>query len=214
MRRDQETDRSGNTLAITADARQARALAVRPWLLKTALVLTGVGLLAASSWISIPFYPVPLTMQTLAVLLVGGLLGPRLGVAAVTSYLALGLAGAPMFHNGLGGLVLLVGPTGGYLVGFIPAAFLMGLAGRKGWAASTFRSGAARRWLLVIVGAIAAEIAIYTLGLPWLAFTTGTDAGTAAAMGLTPFLLGDLVKMSIAVLLVCGGKNLLERWGR
>lgn len=213
MGRTRETRRSEGALVVAVDAHQAHVPAVRPWLLKTALVLTGVGVLTASSWVSVPFYPVPLTLQTLAVLLVGGLLGPRMGVAAVTSYLALGLVGAPVFHNGLGGLALLAGPTGGYLAGFVPAAFLMGLAGQGSRSLSAVRWGAPLRWALVAAGAVAAEVAIYSLGVPWLAFTTATDTGTAIAVGLAPFLVGDLVKMSIAVLVVCGGKSLLERRG-
>jgi len=197
--------------AIAADARGARALAVRPMLLKIALVTTGVGVLAASAWISVPFYPVPMTMQTLAVLLVGGLLGPRLGVAAVTSYLVLGLAGAPVFHSGLGGPALLAGPTGGYLMGFVPAVFVMGLASRRGWTPSAGRLGKLHRLALLVGGAVLAEAAIYSLGLPWLAFTTAQDAGTVMAKGLMPFLLADLVKTAVAVTGTYGGKNLLRR---
>jgi biotin transport system substrate-specific component len=204
---------SESTQAIAADARGARALVVRPMLLRIVLVTTGVGVLAASSWISVPFYPVPMTMQTLAVLLVGGFLGPRLGVAAVASYLALGLAGAPVFHSGLGGPALLAGPTGGYLMGFVPAAFLMGLAGRRVGTLSAGRFTKLHKMALLIGGAVAAEAAIYTLGLPWLALTTVKGTGAAVAVGLIPFLLGDLVKTAVAVMAVYGGKNLLGRWG-
>jgi biotin transport system substrate-specific component len=213
MGRTCKTAQSDSALAIAADARGERALTTRSLLLKLALVATGVGVLAASAWISVPFYPVPMTMQTLAVLLVGGLLGPRLGVAAVTSYLALGLAGAPVFHSGLGGPALLAGPTGGYLIGFIPAAFLMGLASRRVWTKSSGRLGVLSRVVLLVGGALLAEVAIYVLGLPWLAFTTVKDAGKAVAVGLAPFLLGDLVKTAVAVTAVYGGKNLLARWG-
>jgi biotin transport system substrate-specific component len=199
--------------AIAADAGAAGALAVRRMLLKIALVISGLGVLTASAWISVPFYPVPMTMQTLAVLLVGGLLGPRLGVAAVVSYIALGLAGAPVFHGGLGGPALLAGPTGGYLMGFVPAAYLMGLAGRCGWASSPGKRGALSRVALLAGGAVLAEVAIYALGLPWLAFTTVKDTGTAVTVGLVPFLLGDLVKTAIAVTALYGGKNLLKRVG-
>ena len=213
MRRTEDTTRPTGTLAATADARGLRALAIRPWLLKATVVLAGVGVLTASSWMSVPFYPVPLTLQTLAVLLVGGFLGPRLGVAAVASYLALGMAGAPVFHNGLGGLAVVAGPTGGYLLGFVPAAYLIGLAGRRGWSKSFARMGMLRKAALVTVGALLAEAAIYALGLPWLALITVQDAGATIAAGLVPFLLGDLVKMAIAVMVICGGKKLLERWG-
>jgi biotin transport system substrate-specific component len=214
MGRSYRISRPERAQVIAADARVAGALAVRPMLVKIALVITGVGVLAASAWTSVPFYPVPITMQTLAVLLVGGLLGPRLGVAAVVSYIALGLVGAPVFHNGLGGPALLAGPTGGYLMGFVPAAYIMGLAGRRGWApSSTGRLGALKRLALLAAGAVLAEVAIYALGLPWLAFTTVKDAGTAVTVGLVPFLLGDLVKTAVAVTALYGGKNLLTRLG-
>jgi biotin transport system substrate-specific component len=215
--------------ATAADGRAARALAVRPLLLgigrathaiaarpmlvKTALVATGVGVLVASAWISVPFYPVPMTMQTLAVLLVGGLLGPRLGAAAVASYVALGLTGAPVFHSGLGGLAVIAGPTGGYLLGFVPAAFLMGLGSRGSFAPSTDRLGLLSRVVLLTCGAVLAEIVIYALGVSWLALFAGMDAQKAIAVGLVPFLLGDLVKMAVAVTAVYGGRNLLARWG-
>jgi hypothetical protein len=142
-----------DSLAIAVDVRNARALALRSLLLKLTLVATGVGVLTASAWISVPFFPVPITMQTLAVLLIGGLLGPRLGVAAVTSYIGIGLAGAPVFHNALAGPALLAGPTGGYLIGFIPAAFFMGLASRRGWTPAAGRLGVIAKvaypgWLL------------------------------------------------------------------
>lgn len=213
MRRTYKTAQRETALAVAADTRGARAVAVRSGLLKTALVLTGVGVLTASAWVSVPFYPVPLTMQTLAVLLIGGVLGPRLGVTAVTSYIVLGLAGAPVFHNGLGGAALVAGPTGGYLMGFVPAVFVMGLASRRGWSSAAGRLGALRRLALLTGGAVLAEVAIYALGVPWLALTTVKHAGAAVALGLVPFLLGDLVKTAVAVTAVYGADNLLTRWG-
>jgi biotin transport system substrate-specific component len=200
--------RPGRALTVTPESRGISALAVRPLLLKATLVTAGVGVLAASAWISVPFYPVPMTMQTLAVLLVGGLLGPRLGVAAVVGYLALGFTGAPVFHGGVGGAAVVAGPTGGYLTGFVPAAFLMGLATRS----AAGRRGMLRRAAIVVVGALSAEVAIYTLGLPWLAFVTGLDVRDTVAGGLIPFVLGDLVKTVTAVVVLCGGRRLLSRW--
>jgi len=105
--------------ALAVDARQTVGAGTRPAVVGVALVAAGIGVLTAGALLSVPFYPVPMTMQTLAVLLVGGLLGPKLGVAAVAGYLALGLAGAPVFHAGLSGPAVLMGPTGGYLAGFL-----------------------------------------------------------------------------------------------
>jgi len=175
-------------------------LSSRPIVATLTAVAVGVGVLTASAWLSVPFYPVPLTMQTLAVLLIGGLLGSRRGVATVASYLALGLAGAPVFQGGTGGPAVFAGHLGGYLVGFLPAAFLMG------WAASRVRASRFLRRSLVAelavlgAGAVLAEAAIYAFGVPWLAFVLfGGSISRAAAAGFFPFLLGDLLKAAVAI---------------
>jgi biotin transport system substrate-specific component len=164
-------------------------------------VLVGIGLLAASARLSVPFYPVPLTMQTLAVLLVGGLLGPTAGAGTVLGYLALGAMGAPVFANGLGGMAVLAGPTGGYLVGFVPAAWLIGWAARKGRSGRRpeTRRGRLAGILRLALGAVAAGAVIYGVGVPWLAVVTGMSLREAVAAGLTPFLLGDLLKTLVAI---------------
>lgn len=175
--------------------RQA-ALTARTLAFQATLAIAGVGLLTASAWLSVPFYPVPLTMQTLAVLLVGGLLGPRLGASAVVGYLCLGLAGAPVFHGGLGGPAVLGGPTGGYLIGFIPAAFLMGAMTRVALA----QRSNLRRLVSLACGTLVAEVAIYAIWLPWLAVLyTGGDLVKAATVGAVPYLLGDLLKAAVAI---------------
>jgi biotin transport system substrate-specific component len=156
--------------------------------------------LTASSWLSVPFYPVPLTMQTLAVLLVGGLLGSRLGVATVASYLVLGLTGAPVFHGGTGGPAAILGPDGGYLIGFLPAAFLMGWVASRARAPRLLRRGLLAELAVLSVGALLAEAAVYALGVPWLAFAyLGGNLSHAAAVGLLPFLIGDLLKAAVAI---------------
>jgi biotin transport system substrate-specific component len=170
---------------------------VRTLALQTTLVVAAVGLLAASAWLSVPFYPVPLTMQTLAVLLIGGLLGPRAGAAAVVGYLALGLAGAPVFHGGLGGAAVLGGPTGGYLIGFVPAAYIMGYACERALRAK--RRSLPGQLCLLAAGALLAELAIYAVGLPWLGLYMGGDLVRAAAVGAVPYLLGDLLKAAVAI---------------
>ena len=181
---------------------------------RTALVLAGVGILAASAWLSVPFYPVPLTMQTLAVLLIGGALGPALGLSSVLGYLALGALGAPVFHGGLGGAIVLAGPTGGYLFGFIPAVVVMGgaarLAGRRVPGAGS--ATAVRRMLVLAVGAVLASAVIYVVGLPWLAVFTGLGLQKALSVGLFPFLLGDLLKAAVAVGAVYLGGRAFSQW--
>jgi biotin transport system substrate-specific component len=184
---------------------------------RIAIVLAAMGLLTASAYLSVPFYPVPLTMQTLAVLLIGGLLGPVAGASSVAAYLALGAAGAPVFHNGLGGAAVLAGPTGGYLVGFVAAAFIMGVAVR--WGARVSRRGVTGATLtgwrslgILALGVAAASAVIYAVGVPWLAVFTGGGLGSAFALGAVPFLLGDLLKGAVAVGALCvGGKALARR---
>jgi biotin transport system substrate-specific component len=179
---------------------------------KAALVLAGIGILAASAWLSVPFYPVPLTMQTLAVLLIGGALGPALGASAVFGYLALGALGAPVFHSGLGGLLVLAGPTGGYLVGFIPAVFLMGWAARGASPVAPSGLAATKRLVALALGAILATAAVYALGVPWLSLFGGLGLERAMAVGLVPFLLGDALKAAVAVGAVYLGSRTLSRW--
>ena len=184
---------------------------IRPALLKLSLVLGGIGLLTAGALCSVPFYPVPLTMQTLAVLVVGGLLGPRLGVSAVVGYLVLGTAGAPVFHGGLGGAAVLAGPTAGYLMGFIAAAALMGLAAERSRRARGHGAGRSREMALLAGGAVLAGAAIYAFGVPWLALFTDGLRGAVAA-GVVPFLLGDALKTAVAIGAIRGGNKLLSRW--
>lgn len=213
MKRTLGTTRLARSVATAVEGSSDRVLVVRPVLVKIALAAAGVGVMTAGAWVSAPFYPVPMTMQTLAVLLVGGLLGPKLGAASVVGYLALGLTGAPVFHNGLGGAAVVAGPTGGYLVGFVGAAVLMGLFARWAQVRTPGRNGLVRELALLAVGAALAEIAIYTLGVPWLALFVGLDLGKALAAGVVPFILGDLLKMAVAIGAVRGGRSLLARWG-
>jgi biotin transport system substrate-specific component len=161
--------------------------------LRAGISLGLIGVLAASSWISVPFYPVPLTLQTLAVLVIGGLLGPVWGASTVASYLALGMLGAPVFHSGMGGLAVALGPTGGYLIGFLPAVFLMGLFTRR---ADATLGLARATWLWS--GAIVASASIYACVLPWLGLFTGMGLARTMSLGFVPFLLGDTLKLAVA----------------
>lgn len=185
---------------------------------KVVLATAGIGILTASAYISVPFFPVPLTMQTLAVLLLGGLLGPTLAVSSVAGYVALGAMGAPVFHNGLGGLAVLAGPTGGYLVGFLPAAFIMGMAVRAARKAAPDGKGGGlleggKALSILLLGAVAASAVIYAVGVPWLAVFTGQSLQAAANVGAVPFLLGDALKAAVAVGAIRLGGNLLSRRG-
>jgi biotin transport system substrate-specific component len=140
-----------------------------------------IGLIAIGSWISIPFLPVPLTLQTMFVLL-AAMVMKRYAVIPATLFILFGALNLPVFHNGTSGIGVLIGPTGGYLIGFIPAAFLAGLAYEK------------RSLAWNIAGICAAEAFIYAIGVGWLAFSTGMILLQATIVGVLPFLPGDAVK--------------------
>ncbi len=158
---------------------------------KAAVVFAGSLLLWASAKVQLPFYPVPLTMQTFAVLAIGAALGWRLGLATVLLYLAEGAAGLPVFagtpEKGIG-LAYMMGPTGGYLLGYLPAAAVCGWLAERGWDRSV---------ALTALAMLAGTVTIYLPGLLWLGAVVGWDK-PVLAWGLTPFLLGDLLKLSLA----------------
>jgi biotin transport system substrate-specific component len=146
-------------------------------------VLGGSAVLALSAQIAVPALPVPVTMQSLAVLGLGAALGPRLGAAAVVAYLAEGAAGLPVFAGLTGTLAHLTGPTGGYLVSFVPAAWLAGRMTQTRWG-RTAPGGFAS----YMVG----HVVILGLGAAYLATSIG--AAKAVALGVTPFVVGSVVK--------------------
>lgn len=155
--------------------------------------------LAVCSWVAVPLYPVPITLQTLAVLMTGGLLGRLWGPLSVVVYLLLGLAGLPVFSNFTAGPGVLLGPLGGYLFGFVAAAALMGIAGDVARA----RGYGGRRSLAVLaVGALGASCIIYMVGLPWLMTVTHMGLGETLAAGLFPYIPGDILKAAVAVVVV------------
>jgi biotin transport system substrate-specific component len=159
------------------------------------LVIVGTLLLYASAKVSIPFYPVPLTLQPLAVLLIGACVGPRLGAITVIAYLAEGAIGLPVFagtpEKGIG-LAYMMGPTGGFLIGFVIAAWLVGALARRGW----------DRTVPTMALAMALGMAaIYLPGLLWLGTLLGWDK-PILQWGFYPFIYGDLIKIAFAALLL------------
>jgi biotin transport system substrate-specific component len=166
------------------------------------LVIGGSIFIALSAQIAlrIPFSPVPITGQTLAVLLVGALLGSRIGAITVTTYLAQGVMGLPVFASGLGGPAHLIGPTGGYLLGFVAAAYVVGLLAERGM---TVRAST------TMVSMLAGMAVIYAVGATWLAIFVGTDAAIAA--GIVPFLVGDAAKISLATMILPAAQNYANR---
>jgi biotin transport system substrate-specific component len=162
-----------------------------PRLRNVALVIAGALLIYLTARIAvvIPGNPVPFTMQNFGVLVVGGALGLRRGGMAAFLYVALGVIGLPLFAEGTGGLSVIWGATGGYLIGFVAAAVLIGRLAELGW----------DRKLGGAVGAtLLGTAVIYAIGVPWLAVTTGMSATDAIATGLVPFLTFDIVKALIA----------------
>jgi biotin transport system substrate-specific component len=156
---------------------------MRPVLTRLALAAAFVGLMAVSAQIDVPMTPVPMTMQTVAVLLAGAVLGPLWGGGAVLTYLVLAALGLPIFSDGAGGIEPFSGSTAGYLVAFPIAAVLTGVAAERGWLRP------APRGLAILSGL---HILILGLGTAWLATSLGlTDALT---YGLMPFLPGAAVK--------------------
>ena len=159
------------------------------------LVILGVAALTLAANIRVPMWPVPITMQTFAVLTVGAAYGARLGLVTLLAYLALGAAGVSVFTGEGAGLAYMTGPTGGYLAGFAVAAGVMGWLAQRGWDRSVLSMVAA----LLIGNAI-----IYAFGMPWMAYLFLAEKGAAWVMqwGMTNFLLGDALKLALAALLV------------
>ncbi len=142
---------------------------------------------AAGAWIAVPIGPVPIVLQNLFVFLAGLLLGSRWGTASVAVYLLAGACGLPVFAGGMGGIGRFAGPTGGYLVGYLPAVFLLGLISEK-------RPGV----LFDVIGMILATVVIYGVGTAWLHTLTGMTWPKTLAVGMIPFLPGDAVKIIAA----------------
>ncbi|MFC2030899.1 biotin transporter BioY [Chloroflexota bacterium] len=165
------------------------------------LVIFGSLLVALSARIvlPLPFSPVPITGQTLTVLLVGASLGSRLGGLSLLLYLMAGLARLPVFAGGMGGPLVLLGPTGGYLIGFVAAAYLAGLLAEKGWD---------RRFGSTVAAMLLGNLVIYAFGLLWLARYAGD---MTLRLGLYPYLPGDLLKVFLAALLLPFGWWFLNR---
>ena len=164
------------------------------------LVLGSV-LVAVCAQINIPLQPVPITGQTLGVLLAGAVLGSRLGALSLAAYLAEGLAGLPVFAGGTNawtptrtpGVPVILGPTAGYLVGFVAAAYVVGWLAERGWD---------RRVLTAALAMVVGNLVIYALGLAGLA--RFVPAGSLLPFGLLPFLPGDALKIALAAAVLPG----------
>ncbi|MFN8187357.1 MAG: biotin transporter BioY [Gaiellales bacterium] len=182
------------------------ALVPRTGLLTEALlVLAGTVFVSVAAQVSIPlpFTPVPITGQTFAVLLVGASLGASRGFASLALYWLVGIAGAPVYAEQESGWATFMGPTGGYLIGFMVAAAVTGWLAQRRWDRH-FRSSTAAM--------LTGSVIIYTCGLLWLAADLGTDLQKTLELGLYPFVVGDLLKLYLAAVLLPGAWLLIQRF--
>jgi len=157
----------------------------RTTITRTVVIAIFTALIAAGAFIRIPIPPVPITLQTLFVLICGLLLPMRLSLASVGTYLFLGLVGLPVFTSG-GGFAALTGPTGGYLVGLVPAVLVL----------SAFRGR--NSFFLYLAGSISATVALYIPGLLWLGHSLDLTWQATLSAGLVPFIIGDSIKIVVA----------------
>ncbi|UJW76384.1 biotin transporter BioY [Rhizobium sp. SL42] len=160
-----------------------RSLAIR-----AVLLLIGTGILAIASQISVPMVPVPITMQTFAITMIGVLYGWRLGALTLLAWLGEAMLGLPVLANGGAGLAPFVGPTAGYLVSFPLIAALAGFLAEKGWTGE--------RIVLSFVSHLSANILCLAIGGAWLSWLIGLEKGLA--LGVTPFILGAVLKSALA----------------
>lgn len=157
--------------------------------------------LSAQITFQLPFSPVPVTGQTLIVLLCGLVLGKNLAAASVSAYLVQGAAGLPFFAGGKSGMATLLGPTGGYLFGFLAAAYIVGMLSELRHRRSPLQAS-----ITLLLG----NIIIYFFGLAWLVRFTGE--AQVLQLGLYPFLAGDVAKLLLAILVISGGGWLTDRF--
>jgi biotin transport system substrate-specific component len=166
-----------------------------------ATLVVGFSLLnaiAAQVAIPLPFTPVPITAQTFAVLVTGMLLGSRLGALSLIAYVIEGVAGLPVFSAGRAGAIHLTGPTGGYILGFIASAYVVGLLAERGWDRRAWTTA-----LAMVIG----NVVIYAVGTSWLAVFLGPEKAFAA--GILPFIAGDVLKVVLAMALLPTGWRLV-----
>ena len=174
--------------ALVATSRPARAKRLAR---NAALAFGGALILALAAKVQVPFAPVPMTLQTLAVLVLAGTCGGRLGAATVALYLVEGLFGAPVFAGAVAGPAYMAGPTGGFLVGFLAAAALAGFLVERGWD---------RSWPWLLAAMTVGHAVIFAFGYAWLAALIGPMR--AFALGVAPFALATVVKTLLAAALV------------
>ncbi len=162
------------------------------------LIAAGAAVTAVAAQIAVPLWPVPVTGQTLAVLLVGSTLGALRGALSLTLYAVLGIVGLPVFSDASSGFAVLAGPTGGYIVGFIAAAALTGWIAQRAWD---------RHWIKATLAFLAGSVVTFMFGLPWLWYALGTyglpnDIHSVLIAGFYPFIVGGVIKAILAASII------------
>lgn len=188
------------TYATVADVWRP-AQKVRAGLYDLALIIAGSFFIAFSAQLAIGF-PVPISGQTFAIVMIGALYGARRGSLCVLLYILEGAAGLPVFTHAGFGLAVLYGPTGGYLAGFVVAAYVVGLLAQAGWD---------RRVWTTVLAMLVGNVIIYFFGLSWLFCLMGFT-WKVPAVGLFPFIAGDILKTALAAVLLPSGWKLLKRF--
>ena len=148
-------------------------------------------LTAVGSFLAIPIGPVPIVLQNMFVFLAGLLLGARWGMVSMGVYLLAGACGLPVFAGGLGGIGRFIGPTGGYLIGYLPTVYLIGKIAHKDHS----------RIVTDVLAMICGTLVLYACGVSWLKTVTGMPLPKALAVGMVPFLIGDAIKIAAAAVI-------------
>lgn len=162
-------------------------------------------LLCVSSYLTIPLQPVPITLQFLLVALAALLLSPMWAAAATATYVVLGAVGLPVFAQGSAGIGVILGPTGGYLIGFVAGAWLGSLVRERVFAAR------GSSMLADVVGSVTALVLVYGIGAVWLAAVAQMSAGAAFVAGVAPFIAFDAVKGVVAITAAAGIRRATDR---
>jgi biotin transport system substrate-specific component len=192
---------SNATLALGRPTLADRIL-TRGLVTDAALITAGAAVTAGAAQLAVPLWPVPITGQTLAVLVVGSTLGATRGALSMVLYAVLGLVGLPVFSDGASGVSVIAGPTGGYIVGFIFAAALTGWLAQRKWDRKILRGALAFG---------AGTVVTFAFGLPWLSFALQANLQQTLEWGLYPFIVGGVVKALLAAGILRGAWALVSR---
>ena len=199
---------SAGTRRVLADVIARPSSRARAFALDAGLVIAGATIVALLAQVEIPLWPVPITGQTLGVIVVGAALGAWRGAAALTTYMLVGLAGLPVFAGFTGTVAAIGKPSFGFVIGFIFSAFVAGWFAERAWD---------RRPGLAFLGFAAASVVPFLFGIPYMAFilnvVMGLDYsfGELLAAGLVPFILGGLIKAALAAAIIPGAWALVRK---